>query len=296
MKGRLLHHVPSAHYVSWKTGGHFARLYEPADLTDLQQFLQQLPDHEALLWLGLGSNSLIREGGFNGTVIHTPKALREMKLIDANTVYAQVGIVCAQLAYFAAQQHLAGGEWFAGVPGTVGGALTMNAGAFGGETWNHIARVETIDRQGQLHIREPHEYTVAYREVTIPEEEWFVAAYFQFQVTDSGIAKDKIRELLNQRKSKQPIGLPSCGSVFRNPPNDHAARLIEACGLKGYCIGDACISEKHANFIINRGHASATDIECLIHHIAEQVQQKHNVQLQREVKIFGDHAEDTSQA
>ncbi|MDH4274321.1 MAG: UDP-N-acetylenolpyruvoylglucosamine reductase, partial [Gammaproteobacteria bacterium] len=178
----------------------------------------------------------------------------------------------------------------AGIPGTVGGALAMNAGAFGGETWTWVKQVETLDRHGERRLRTPADYHVGYREVRGPQDEWFIAAHFALHAGDGAAAQQRIKGLLAERNRKQPTAQPSCGSVFRNPTGDYAARLIEACGLKGTCIGAACVSEKHANFIVNIGGARAADIEALIAKIQHAVAQTHGVQLQTEVHIVGDSA------
>ena len=163
----------------------------------------------------------------------------------------------------------------------------MNAGAHGGETWERVESVRTIDRDGEIHQRAPAEYSVGYRSVTGPANEWFLEANFRFdpEVTPS---MDALKAMLDRRRDTQPLGLPSCGSVFRNPPGDYSARLIEAAGLKGYRIGGAEVSEKHANFIINRDNASATDIEELIEHVRQTVHDVHGVELVHEVRIVGE--------
>ncbi|HEC07080.1 MAG TPA: UDP-N-acetylmuramate dehydrogenase, partial [Thiolapillus brandeum] len=185
---------------------------------------------------------------------------------------------------------LCGAAFLSGIPGTMGGALAMNAGAFGGETWQRVINVQTIDRQGVVHRRTPLEYKVAYREVTLPREEWFVGCELQLEPGDVEAERGEVQRLLRQRNATQPVGLPSAGSTFRNPPGDHAARLIEAAGLKGFQLGGARVSEKHANFIINAGSASASDIEALILHVQQIVAQKSGVQLQTEVHIVGEPA------
>jgi UDP-N-acetylmuramate dehydrogenase len=249
--------------------------------------MQQLPDGESVLWVGLGSNLLVRDGGFDGTVILTKGALQKLEILDGETLYAEAGTTCAKVARTSAREGYTGLEFFAGIPGTIGGALAMNAGAFGGETWEHVDKVETIDRHGAVRERTPEEFTVHYREVEMPEGEWFLAAWFRLQHGDVDAAQKQIRELLERRSATQPTTQPSCGSTFRNPADDHAARLIESIGLKGYCIGGACVSEKHANFIINERDATASDIEELIDHVQQRVADECDVELVREVHIVG---------
>lgn len=288
LRGELTEDVPMARLTSWRVGGPAERLYRPADVDDLALFLSLLPAGEPLTWIGLGSNLLVRDGGVRGTVIALHGMLDELELIAPGVIRAGAGVPCAKVARFAAKNGLVGGEFLAGIPGTMGGALAMNAGAFGGETWEKVARVETLDRQGRRHVRMADEYRIGYRSVQGPAEEWFTACELVLATGDGEASQARIRELLNRRGETQPTGLPSCGSVFRNPPGDHAGRLIEACGLKGHCIGGACVSEKHANFIINTGDATARDIEALIAHVQATVAREHGIELIAEVRVIGE--------
>jgi UDP-N-acetylmuramate dehydrogenase len=288
LRGQLKEHESLARYTSWRVGGPSRRLYKPADLDDLVVFVQALPENEQLIWLGLGSNVLIRDGGIPGTVIFTLGCLKHLELNKPLIVRAEAGVTCAKLAKFCAHHGLANSTFFAGIPGTVGGALAMNAGAFGGVTWEHVIAVETIDRDGKLRQRQPSDYQIHYREIKGPLDEWFVAGYFHFAAGDPTQLEDQIRELLRKRSSSQPIGKLSCGSVFRNPQGDYAARLIEASGLKGMRKGGAWVSEKHANFILNGGDATANDIESLIKFVAEQVERLQKIRLIPEVHIIGE--------
>jgi len=281
---------------SWRAGGPARCFFKPADVTELCEFLQQLDPQEPLLWVGLGSNLLVRDGGFPGTVIFTLGALNELQWLDATTLLAGAGVTCSKVARESARQGLTGLEFLAGIPGTMGGALAMNAGAFGGETWNRVVVVETVDRAGCLHTRKPDEYQVSYRTVEGVADEWFVAARLRLETGDSALAKQQIRKLLAQRGESQPVQQNSCGSVFRNPPGDHAARLIEAAGLKGKTLGGAQVSRKHANFIINTGTATAADIEILLNQVQGCVEQAHGVRLEPEVRIVGEHSADHDDA
>jgi UDP-N-acetylmuramate dehydrogenase len=287
MRGTLLHDEPMAAHTSWRTGGRAGRYFIPADIDDLSSFLSQLEEEEFILWLGLGSNLLVRDGGIKGTVIAVTGVLSEMTL-HASGLKVGAGLTCAKVARFSAANGFSGAEFLAGIPGTVGGALAMNAGAFGGETWGIVNSVETINRQGKRRIRQASEFEIGYRSVNIADDEWFVAAELELCSDPDQAARANIRQLLAQRAATQPLGEASCGSVFRNPQGDYAARLIESCGLKGKHIGGACVSEKHANFIINTGAASAADIEKLILHIQETVQDKCHLKLQTEVRIVGE--------
>jgi UDP-N-acetylmuramate dehydrogenase len=282
-----------ARHTSWRAGGAARRFYKPADLADLCVFLHDMDPDEPLLWVGLGSNLLVRDGGFPGTVIFTFGALTVLEWLDDNTLRVEAGVSCARVARETTRRGLTGVEFLAGIPGTMGGALAMNAGAFGGETWPRVAAVETINRQGSLQRRESTEFQVGYRSVTGVSGEWFVAAHLRLEQGDAEAAQRQIRELLDRRGATQPTQQYSCGSVFRNPPGDFAARLIEAAGLKGARLGGAQVSEKHANFIVNTGNASAADIETLLLQVQAEVERMHGVRLETEVRIVGDAAADT---
>jgi len=290
ISSELLHNEMMSRYTSWRVGGPADCLYKPADLDDLVLFMQNLPIDEPVFWLGLGSNLLVRDGGIRGTVIATQGSLTDLDIMDNGCVRAEAGVTCAKVARFCSSHALSDAEFLAGIPGTMGGALAMNAGAFGGETWMYVESVETLDRKGQINIRKAEEFEVSYRKVSGLKDEWFVAAHLRLKKDKKAEIKIKkdIKNLLEERNKKQPIGLPSCGSVFRNPENAYAAQLIEEAGLKGTCIGGACVSEKHANFIINTGNATAMDIEELIEKVAASVKEKNGVALKREVHIVGD--------
>jgi len=287
-QGQLRFNEPMARHTSWRVGGKAKRFYQPRDADDLALFLSQLMDDEQVIWIGLGSNLLVRDGGIEGTVICTSGVLKGIEQLDENTVRVEAGVACAKVARFCARTGLTGAEFMVGIPGTMGGALSMNAGAFGGETWALVKAVETVNRQGQRFLRKPAEFEISYRQVTGVEGEWFIAAHLGLTPGNGKQSSARIKELLEKRNVTQPTGQPSGGSTFRNPAGDYAGRLIEACGLKGFCIGGACISDKHANFIINTGSATATDIESLITHIADIVEKTHGVRLQPEVHIVGD--------
>jgi len=280
---------PLSKHTTWRIGGKADRFFIPADVFDLADFLKENP-HESLFWLGLGSNLLIRDGGIRGTVISTEK-LNRLELIEETLWKADAGVSCAKLARQMSRAGLGGGEFLAGIPGSLGGALAMNAGAFGGETWNLVDSIIMLNRNGDLVERQPSEFVVNYRHVIKPlKNEWFAAAILRFDLNNKNSIK--IKALLEQRKNTQPIGLPSCGSVFRNPKPLFAAKLIEDTGLKGFQIGGAQVSEKHSNFIINVGNATAKDVEELIALIISKVEEKFDVQLQPEVHIVGEFEND----
>ncbi|MFZ2161476.1 MAG: UDP-N-acetylmuramate dehydrogenase [Sideroxyarcus sp.] len=314
LRGEMLHDEPMSRHVSWRAGGVAQRLYRPADLADLQQFLRQTPAEEPLLFVGLGSNLLVRDGGFRGTVVQMVGALIELHM-DGELIYAQAGVAGAKLARFAATNNWCGAEFFAGIPGTLGGMLAMNAGCYGSETWQKVDRVQVLTRGGELLERTPQEYEVGYRHVMRildfgfrnweeashadpakskiqnpnSSEEFFVGAWLRLEKGDVEEARQEIKVLLEKRSATQPLNLPNAGSVFRNPPGNHAAKLIEGCGLKGKRVGGAQVSEKHANFIVNVGNATAADIENLINEVRATVLKQTGIELHPEVKIVGEY-------
>ncbi|MBA3660272.1 MAG: UDP-N-acetylmuramate dehydrogenase [Gammaproteobacteria bacterium] len=287
IRGRLLKNSTLADYTSWRTGGTAEYIYIPADLEDLSIFLKSLPKTIPLTWLGLGSNTLVRDAGVDGVVIITQGGLDKITQVQTNQIRAEAGVSSAKLARSAARLSTTGLEFMAGIPGTVGGALAMNAGCFGGETWQFVEAVEMIDRSGNIRTRKLSDFTVNYRHVLKPVDEWFVAGHFTLQPGVKEKSLEAIRTLLEKRNHSQPTGTANCGSVFRNPPHDFAGRLIETCGLKTLRIGGASVSSKHANFIINESHATAADIENLINQVGSIVYQKTGVRLIPEVCIIG---------
>jgi UDP-N-acetylmuramate dehydrogenase len=286
---RVLYEEPLSKHTSWHAGGPAELFFTPRDASDLAAFLQLLPADIPLLWIGLGSNLLVRDGGVRGAVVSTHGTLGALERHGATQLYAGAGVPCAKIARQCVKWGLGLADFFAGIPGTLGGALAMNAGAWGGETWRQVVEVEVIDRGGARRMRPAADYEVGYRRVRGPRDEWFLGARLEFLSTPAA-SDAAMRELLEKRKRTQPIGEWSCGSVFTNPPGEHAARLIESAGLKGFRLGDAAVSEKHANFIINRGHARAADIEAVILHVQRTVAAVHHIELGTEVRIVGDPA------
>lgn len=285
--GEILSNEPMSRHTSWRVGGPAETFFVPASIGDLVSFLAELDADTPVFWYGVGTNLLVRDGGLPGVVVSATKMLRHMDRIGDYRVKAGAGVPCTALARQCIRWKLGPSEFFAGIPGTVGGALAMNAGAHGGETWERVDSVRTINRRGELHERTPADFDVGYRSVRGPRDEWFLEAKLRF---DPGYlpSMEEMKSMLERRRTTQPLGLPSCGSVFRNPPGDHSARLIETAGLKGHRIGGAEVSTKHANFIINRDAASASDIEELIELVRQTVLDVHGVSLQHEVRIVGE--------
>ena len=313
LQGQLKLNESLARYTTWRIGGNAECLYQPKDKSDLQTVLQLLPENTSVNWIGLGSNLLVRDAGVKGLTIYTNGVLNKLDIeccdedeqVEDQAVCmmtAQAGVACAIFSRKAANSGLNGAEFLSGIPGTIGGALAMNAGAFGGETWRHVVNVTMINDQGILITRTPDEFNIQYRKIEakktlngsenkIQRQEWFLSAVFKFKKDEKGLEKSKleIKRLLIKRAETQPTKQANAGSVFKNPKNDYAARLIESCGLKGKAINDAQISEKHANFIINKGAAKAKDVEALIEEIKTAVLMKYQIELETEVRIIGEY-------
>jgi len=288
LRGEVKIDEPLSRHTSWRVGGPAAHYFQPADIEDLALFLSQLAEDEEVYWVGLGSNLLVRDGGFKGSIICTSGVLNNIRFLDNAQVEVEAGVACPKVAKQCAKQGLKNAGFLSGIPGTMGGALAMNAGAFGGETWQIVKSVTTIDKHGVLRQRTPDEFEIGYRHVKGVAGEWFVSTILQLETGDANELLEKNKQLLAKRGASQPTQQPNAGSVFRNPEGDYAARLIEEAGLKGVCIGGACVSDKHANFIVNTGTATASDIETLILKVAETVKQVHNIELIREVCIVGE--------
>jgi UDP-N-acetylmuramate dehydrogenase len=271
---------PMSKHCSLRSGGMTSEFFLPEDINELSLFLKS--NVKPILLVGLGSNLLVRDRGFNGVTIHT-KNLKELN-IKNKYIESGAGISLAKLSRFAQANLKYGAEFLSAIPGSVGGALAMNAGAFGSEVWQYVVSVQTISLSGELQERFPNDYEINYRSVKHRfSDEFFISARFDFNLNEPN---DNVRDLLDKRNSSQPIGLPSCGSVFKNPKDNYAAKLIESSGLKGFCIGGACVSEKHANYIINQNNATALDIENLIIHIQNTIKTLHNVELETEIIII----------
>ncbi len=296
-RGQLLAREPMRRHTSWRVGGPVDRAYRPVDIDDLCAFLARAPTPEPIWFAGLGSNLLVRDGGVRGTIVFTHAALDAIAITDDGLVFAEAGVASPKVSRFAATHRFEGAEFLAGIPGTVGGALAMNAGCYGAETWERVVKVLTIDRAGKTRVRLPADYVIGYRHCELTavvaaapgtSTEWFAGAWFRFPGGDGDASRRRIREFLARRIATQPLGQPNAGSVFRNPPGDHAARLIQDCGLTGRVIGGAMVSPKHANFIVNTGTARAADIENLIREVRATVERERGVLLETEVRILGE--------
>ncbi|MBE8190158.1 MAG: UDP-N-acetylmuramate dehydrogenase [Candidatus Thioglobus sp.] len=278
----LKHNEPMSRHCSLRAGGLAQDFFLPDTLKQLQKFLQS--NQKPVLILGLGSNLLVRERGFSGVVIK----LKQLNQLSQNAlvVTAGAGVTLAKLSRFCDANSLNGGEFLSAIPGSVGGALMMNGGAFGAEIWQFVQSVKTINRSGAVFERQPADFEIGYRQVLAKHtEEYFIQAKFKFSAEQK---LHNIKSLLAKRRKSQPTAAANCGSVFKNPTNPKpyfAAKLIQKSQLKGVCVGGACVSEKHANFIINQNNATASDIEKLIKLIQKKVKSDSGISLETEVVI-----------
>jgi UDP-N-acetylmuramate dehydrogenase len=286
IKGQSLFNEPLSKYTSWKVGGPADIFFIPQSRNDLSDFLKSNHD-KPITWLGNGTNILVRDGGIRGAVIATKKSLNEIKKEENNACRVEVGASCMDLALFAEKNELGPAAFFSGIPGSIGGALVMNAGSFGHETWNFVDSVEVIDEEGVIHHLNRKDFKVSYRTVKYPFPLWFVSCLMKFSESET-TTKSELKEYRDQRLKTQPLNEDTCGSVFKNPEKGHAGALIERAGLKGHRIGGCSISNKHANFIVNEGSATSKNIEDLIKHVQKAVKKKHNIDLETEVRILGE--------
>ena len=287
-KNKIYQNVSLKKFNSWKAGGNAENFLICSNAKKLSELIKSKKIITPLTFIGLGSNLLIRDGGVKGTIIETFGGLNDLR-VEKNMIYAEAGVTCSKLSKFAAQDGLANSAFLSGIPGTIGGALAMNAGCYGSETWDYVHKVLVITSNGEIVPKYKDNFKVGYRKVTGREKnENFLAAWFKFPEGSVNESKDEIKKLLLHRKNTQPLNWPTAGSTFRNPKDHFAAKLIEDCGLKGLKKGMAQVSEKHANFIVNLGGASASDIEYLIDYIHKTVMKEMNIDLQTEVKIIGD--------
>lgn len=283
--------IPLAAYTSWQIGGAAEYFAQPDSLSALQATLnywETIAPTRPIHFFGRGANLLVRDGGVAGLVIRSVKCLQQLTALSKGVLYVEAGVslarlltVCCRLAYIEA-------AFMAGIPGSVGGALMMNAGAYGSYIWDYVVAVYTLNRSGSIQRRVKAEFIIGYRELHgLAVDEWFIAAELHFTVGDGHALQQRVLGYLRSRRQKQPLEYPSCGSVFRNPPGYHAAQLIEASGFKGVQIGGAQVSTKHANFIVNRGGATAQAVLILIATITAKVYQLHRIKLIPEVHIIG---------
>ena len=279
---------PLSKYTSLRVGGPADALAQPDSRASLVALVSLCQKREVpLLLLGAGFNTLVRDAGVRGVVLRL-HAFRELAIRPEARLRAEAGVTHASACRFCAEHGLAGLEFAVGIPGTVGGWLAMNAGVPGREMKDAVERIERLDAEtGEIRELDAAELRFRYRALDRPERTILLCATFALEPAEPAAIRERMRELLAERRASQPVDRLSCGSVFMNPPGDHAGRLIEAAGLKGAREGGAEISSLHANFIVNRDRASAADVLRLIDRARGEVARRFGIELETEVKIVG---------
>ncbi len=281
---------PMKEYTTFRVGGKAETLYRPTDLAELQRMMSFL-DKENIpcLVVGKGSNLLVRNGGLKGVVIVLRGKLSELAMVEEgdNGILVGGGLTNSKLLQYCAQKGLGGLEFLAGIPGTVGGAVAMNAGAWGNEIGQRVRGIETVTREGSIAKFNHSQLQFHYRKLSLPIGTVITKAIFDINRETSEVVAKRVKDYLERRRSIQPLDYPSAGSVFKNPPNQFAGRLIERAGLKGEKVGGAMISDKHANFIVNTGGAKASDILALMDLARNRVREQTGIELEPEIRVLG---------
>ncbi len=285
LRGAVRFQAPLAEYTSFKIGGPADVLVEPADPEDLVQLVAQASAQKLPMFVLGGTNLLVRDKGIRGVVVSLAR-LRSIKEEPGSVLYAEGGVGMPTLISYAIRRSLAGLEWAAGIPGTVAGCVVMNAGTRLGEMKDSVKAVRIVTPAGTVLDCPARDLIFDYRRAALPAG-IVAGVWLQLKPGVRSDIEKVVKDYLRYRRDTQPLTLPSAGCVFRNPPNDSAGRVVEAAGLKGAHVGDAEVSRKHANFIVNQGHASAKDVLALIRKVRAQVARKTGVKLELELKIVG---------
>ncbi|MFC1838255.1 UDP-N-acetylmuramate dehydrogenase [Thermodesulfobacteriota bacterium] len=288
LKDAVSFNVAMSAYSTFRVGGKAEAVCFVHELSVLSELISFM-DSETMPWvvIGKGSNLLFTDRGINGAVIILKGELAEVQKEENNVFTAGGGISTERLLKYCVQQELSGMEFMAGIPGTLGGAVIMNAGAHGEEIEKRIVKIGIVSQSGKTGEMDRSQISFDYRMASIPEKSVIYEISLELERGEKELIREKIRNYINKRRETQPLDMPSCGSVFKNPEGDYAGRLIEQCGLKGKHIGDAVVSSKHANFIVNTGKAKASEILELIEYVKKEVWDKTGVMLEPEIRIIG---------
>jgi UDP-N-acetylmuramate dehydrogenase len=295
VRGRIAANAPIGPMTWFRVGGPADVLFRPADEADLAEFLRALPDDVPVTVIGVASNLLVRDGGIPGVTIRLGRGFAEIAP-EGEEMRAGAGALDLNVALAAADAGIAGLEFLSGVPGTIGGGLRMNAGAYGGEIKDVLIEASAVDRDGTVHRVPVDALGLSYRHSEVPEDWIFTGALLRGRRGDPAEISARMVEIKAAREASQPIRARTGGSTFANPPGDHAWRLIDAAGCRGLVRGGAMVSEKHTNFLINTGAASAADIEGLGEEVRRRVQTKFGVVLDWEIRRVGRHAGEAAHA
>jgi UDP-N-acetylmuramate dehydrogenase len=286
LRGRLIANQMMADITWFRVGGPAEAMYSPADEEDLSYFLSRLPADVPVTVVGVGSNLLVRDGGIEGVVIRLARGFNET-IVEGNLIRAGTAVPDVRLAQAAAEAGLSGLAFFRGVPGSVGGALRMNAGAYQRETKDVLVEARAVDRRGKVHILQNADFNFSYRHSEMPADFIATQAIFRGEPGDKAAIRAEMDKITEAREATQPIKSRTGGSTFKNPPGQKSWQLIDAAGCRGLVVGDAQVSELHCNFLINRGHATAADIENLGEEVRRRVKENSGVELEWEIVRIG---------
>ncbi|MFH1624247.1 MAG: UDP-N-acetylmuramate dehydrogenase [Pseudomonadota bacterium] len=292
VKGVLLTDRPMKEYTSWKVGGTADAIVFPKDLEDTVRIIKYLTEEQIPYFvLGNGTNLLVRDGGIRDIVISLSHGFKRIELLKEDKspmLFAEAGVLLGSLIRFSIDHSLSGLEFAAGIPGTVGGGLAMNAGGHFGELKDITHSISILNRNGRIITQEREDLRFSYRNLQLSDSTVILSALFELKINSQSHIRDRIEKILGERKATQPLDLPSAGSIFKNPKGMSAGKLIDRAGLKGAQVGGAMVSERHANFILNLGNATAKDVLSLIGEIQEKVYQETGLILEPEIRIIGE--------
>lgn len=287
LRGRLLANQPLADLTWFRVGGPAQVLFMPEDENDLAYFLRNLPDDVPVVVIGLGSNLIVRDGGVEGVVIRLGRGFNAVTVEAGHRIRAGAAVPDVKVARAAQEAGIAGLSFLRGIPGAVGGALRMNGGAYGRETKDALIEARGVDRKGEIRVFSNADMHYSYRHCGAPEDVIFTQALFQGAPGDPAVIAAEMDKITEAREATQPIKSRTGGSTFKNPPGHKAWQLIDAAGCRGLMVGDAQVSELHCNFLINRGRATAHDIETLGETVRARVKENSGVGLEWEIKRIG---------
>ncbi len=281
--------APMCEYTTLKIGGNADILVQPRSVEELLALIKGANEHDVpVTFIGNGSNLLVRDGGIRGVVIRFGQNMSDTK-IDGNVITAQCGITMARLAVIAAENELTGFEFASGIPGTLGGGIVMNAGAYKGELKDVVIEATALLKDGTVKVFNNEELNFSYRHSVFTDTDMLILeAKIRLEKGEKEKIKEYMAELSQKRRTTQPLEYPSAGSAFKRPKNGYAAAMIDSCGLKGYTVGGAQVSEKHAGFVINRDNATAKDIEKLLKDVQQKVLAQHDTMLEPEIIVIGE--------
>ena len=288
ISGKILFDESLAKYSWFNLGGTAKAIFKPKNLNELSIFLKDLKGFDKILVLGAGSNTLIRDRGYNGIVIKLGKSFSHISLFNPNTIIAGSSVLDKNVSNYALENSLAGFEFLSCIPGSIGGGIRMNSGCYGEDFSKILVSVQVMDFNGTMKVIYPQDIKFSYRGCDLGNNLIFISASFKGIVGEKLNIEKKMYDLIKKKKKDQPSKIKTCGSTFKNPDNNKAWKLIKDSGCAGMSFGDAYISEKHCNFFVNKGNANSEDLESLINQVKKKVLDKTGITLEPEIKIIGE--------